>query len=155
MHQLVFRQPVLPLARLPGLHGGATFTGEMAKIRENGATSGAGVLATYAYDNLGRALQLTRGNGAVTDYGYDAVSRLQTLTQKPSSPTYDQTVTYAYNPASQIVTRTGSNDSYAWTGHDDENQHHVGHGAFSSWLDAERRRRAQPAERDRRQRHGL
>ena len=29
-------------------------TGEVSAIRENGATSGIGVLATYAYDDLGR-----------------------------------------------------------------------------------------------------
>jgi RHS repeat-associated protein len=28
----------------------------------------------------------------------------------------DQSVTFAYNPASQIVTRASNNDSYAWTG---------------------------------------
>jgi hypothetical protein len=64
-----------------------------------------------------RTQSLTRGNGAVTDYGYDAVSRLQTLTQKPSSASYDQTVTLAYNPVSQIFSRTGTNTAYAWTGH--------------------------------------
>ena len=29
-------------------------TGEVSAVRENGATSGVGVLATYAYDDLGR-----------------------------------------------------------------------------------------------------
>jgi YD repeat-containing protein len=29
-------------------------TGEVTKVRENGATTGVGVLATYAYDDLGR-----------------------------------------------------------------------------------------------------
>ena len=43
-------------------------TGEMTAIRENGATSGVGVLATLAYDDLGRRTGLTRGNGAVTSY---------------------------------------------------------------------------------------
>jgi RHS repeat-associated protein len=53
----------------------------------------------------------------VYKYGLISESKLQTLTDKPSSAAYDQTVTLAYNPASQIVSRTGSNDSYAWTGH--------------------------------------
>ena len=30
---------------------------------------------------------------------------------------YDQSFTFSYNPAGQIVSRSGSNDSYAWTGH--------------------------------------
>ena len=54
-------------------------TGEVTAIRENGATSGVGVLATYAYDNLGRRTMLTRGNGTVTTYGFDDVSRLISL----------------------------------------------------------------------------
>jgi YD repeat-containing protein len=31
-------------------------TGEVSKVRENGATSGVGVLATYAYDDQGRRI---------------------------------------------------------------------------------------------------
>src|SRR5206468_7455134 len=38
-------------------------TGEVSAIRENGATSGVGVLASYAYDNLGRRTSVTLGNG--------------------------------------------------------------------------------------------
>ncbi|MBA3512325.1 RHS repeat-associated core domain-containing protein [Sphingomonas sp.] len=92
-------------------------TGEMTRIRENGAASGSGVLATFAYDDLGRTTSIARGNGALTTYAWDPVSRLQTLTDKPSSAAYDQTISLTYNPAHQIVTRTASNDSYAWTGH--------------------------------------
>jgi len=43
-------------------------TGELKTIRENGATSGAGVLATYAYDDLGRRSSITRGDGSTTGY---------------------------------------------------------------------------------------
>lgn len=51
-------------------------TGEQVNLRENGAISGVGMLATFAYDDQGRQASLTRGNGAVTIYGFDAVSRL-------------------------------------------------------------------------------
>ena len=44
---------------------------QLTAIRENGATSGVGVLATFTYDDLGRRTQLTRGNGTVTDYSFD------------------------------------------------------------------------------------
>ncbi|MEA3065773.1 MAG: hypothetical protein QOJ27_2225 [Sphingomonadales bacterium] len=54
-------------------------TGEMVHIRENGATSGIGVLATYGYDDLGRRTSLTYGNGESASYSYDAVSRLSQL----------------------------------------------------------------------------
>jgi RHS repeat-associated protein len=93
-------------------------TGEMTKIRENGVASGAGVLATFGYDDLGRRTSLTRGNTAVTTYGYDPVSRLSSLTQNLTGSANDLTITIGtYNPASQIVSQTRSNDSYAWTGH--------------------------------------
>jgi RHS repeat-associated protein len=92
-------------------------TGEMTKIRENGATSGAGVLATFGYDDLGRRSSLTYGNGASTSYQYDAMSRLSQLGLELAGTTNDLTLTFGYNPASQIASNTRSNDLYAWTGH--------------------------------------
>jgi len=92
-------------------------TGNMTAIRENGAASGIGVLATYAYDDLGRRTSVTRGNGTTTSYGYDAVSRLTSLTQDLGGTSQDQTVGLAYNPASQIASRARSNDVYAWLRH--------------------------------------
>jgi len=89
----------------------------MLQVREKGATSGAGVLATFAYDDLGRRASVTRGNGASTSYGWDAVSRLSQLSHDFNGTTHDLTLTYAYNPASQIVSTTRSNDLYSWTGH--------------------------------------
>jgi RHS repeat-associated protein len=92
-------------------------TGEVSTIRENGATSGVGVLATYAYDNVGRRTSLSRGNGTSMSYGYDAVSRLTSLGDDLSGTTYDQTLGFSYNPASHIIQTTRSNDNYAWGGH--------------------------------------
>jgi RHS repeat-associated protein len=91
-------------------------TGDLSKIRENGATTGAGVLAAFGYDNFGNRTSLTRGNGTSTSYGYDPVSRLSGLTVDLSGTASDLTRTFTYNPASQIVTRTTSNDAYAFTG---------------------------------------
>jgi RHS repeat-associated protein len=92
-------------------------TGETTVIRENGATSGAGVLATYAYDNLGRRSSLTRGDGSVLTYSYDAVSRVTSLADDLVGTAYDQTLGFGYTPASQVASNTRSNDAYAWTGH--------------------------------------
>lgn len=91
-------------------------TGEMTKVRENGATSGVGMLATYGYDQLGRRASLTRGNGSVLTYSYDAVSRLTGLSDDLAGTGHDQTSTFSYNPAGQIVGVTRSNDAYAFTG---------------------------------------
>jgi RHS repeat-associated protein len=103
-------------------------TGETLKIRENGATSGVGVLAIYAYDNLGRRTSLTRGNGTVMTYGYDAVSRLASLAEDVSGASYDQTLAFSYNPAGQMVQHSRSNDAYAWNGHYNVNRGYVSNG---------------------------
>ena len=90
-------------------------TGEPTAIRENGATSGVGVLATYAYDNLGNRTGVTFGNGAAQAFTYDAVSRLASLTNDLSGTTNDLSVTFAYNPASQIASTVRTGDAYAYT----------------------------------------
>ncbi len=101
-------------------------TGDMTAIRENGATSGAGVLATYAYDNAGRRTQLTRGNGTTTSWCYGGVTTqpgctstgtgfyLTGIAQDLASTASDQNQTFAYNPGSQIVSQARSNDAYAF-----------------------------------------
>ncbi|WP_457313479.1 RHS repeat-associated core domain-containing protein [Sphingomonas sp. UYAg733] len=91
-------------------------TGNVTAIREYGAASGAGVLATYVYDDLGRRLSITRGNGTSTTYAFDPVSRLSQLTHNMVFTASNLTLGFSYNPASQISGVTRSNDSYAWTG---------------------------------------
>jgi RHS repeat-associated protein len=89
-------------------------------ITDNPVSSGVGVVATYGYDDLGRRTSLTLGNGEKTLYGYDAVSRLETLTHDlgdPGPSPNDNTITFTYNPASQIVKREATNSAFAWTGH--------------------------------------
>ena len=103
-------------------------TGEPTAIRENGATSGAGVLATYAWGDLGRRSSLTRGDGSVLSYSYDAVSRLTSLADNLVGTAYDQTLGFGYTPASQIASNTRSNDSYAWTGHYNLNRSYTANG---------------------------
>lgn len=91
--------------------------GNLLKIRENGAAAGAGVLASYAYDNLTRRVSATYGNGTVANYGFDTASRLSSLTNDLSSTANDQTIAMTYNPTNGIASLTKSNDSHAWTGH--------------------------------------
>lgn len=88
-------------------------TGEMTAIRESGATTGPGVLASFFYDDLGNRRSLWRGNGTSTVYTPDAISRLSSLAQNLAATASDQTFGFTYNAASQIATRTSSNDAYA------------------------------------------
>jgi RHS repeat-associated protein len=92
-------------------------SGAMTKVRENGATSGVGVLATYEYDDLGRRVKLTRGNGAVTDYAFDGASRLTDMDHDLSGTAHDLDLDFSYNPAGQITQAVRSNDLYAWSDH--------------------------------------
>jgi len=87
--------------------------GNMLHIRENGAASGIGVLATFGYDDLGNRTSLTRGNGTITSYTPDAISRLSALAHDLAGTAADVTTTFSYNPASQIASLTRSNDAYA------------------------------------------
>lgn len=91
-------------------------TGKVTAIRENGASSGVGVLASYGYDSLGRRTSIMRGNGTTTAYGFDAVSRLSSLSQDLAGTAADFALGFGYTPASQIASTTRSNDGYAWTG---------------------------------------
>jgi YD repeat-containing protein len=103
-------------------------TGETWKVRENGATSGVGVLATYAYDDLGRGSSLTRGNGTVKSYGYDNVSRTASLGEDLAGTANDLALSFTYDPASRIASTTRSNDAYAWTGHYNLNRAYASNG---------------------------
>jgi YD repeat-containing protein len=87
-------------------------TGEVSIIKENGSVA----LATFGYDAMGRRSSLTYGNGVVTSYSYDPLSRLGGITHDIAGSTYDITLGFSYNPASQIVSNTRSNDLYAWAG---------------------------------------
>jgi RHS repeat-associated protein len=46
-------------------------------------------------------------------YGFDGAARLDSLTRELAGTAADQSLAFAHNPASQIVTRTSSNDAYA------------------------------------------
>lgn len=77
-------------------------------VRENGGA----VLASFAYDGAGRRYSLGFAGGATT-YGYDAISRLASVGHDLAGTASDQTLTFGYNPASQMVGRTSANDAFA------------------------------------------
>ncbi|TDF34394.1 hypothetical protein EYS14_24775 [Alteromonadaceae bacterium M269] len=86
--------------------------GKISRIRERAATSGSGVLATFNYDGLGRKTQVRYGNGVTSTYTRDAGSRLTRQVNNLLGTAHDQTLTYSYNPAHQIIKRVNSNTRY-------------------------------------------
>ncbi len=92
--------------------------GSISRIRENGSAS----LAFYSYDADRRVTQILYGNGARSNFSFDSGQRLATMLHNPATQTYDNTVSFAYNPAGQISELTRSNDAYAWSGHYNEDK---------------------------------
>ena len=88
-------------------------TNKMSAIRDSNGVA----LISFGYDDLGRRATLTRANGTVTAYQYNPSGNLSQLTQDLAGTPSDLTVTMQYNPSNQLVSRTSSNDTYAWTGH--------------------------------------
>ncbi|HEX8448196.1 MAG TPA: RHS repeat-associated core domain-containing protein, partial [Allosphingosinicella sp.] len=77
----------------------------------------AGTTVSMFYDAFGRRSRVETGNPgsatAVTAYGYDPAGRLSSLGHDLAGAGADQGLAFEHNEASQIVTRTSSNDAYA------------------------------------------
>ena len=77
-------------------------------------------VARIGYDGAGRRSRLGLGWGgdvSVATYGHDPAGRLASLRHDLAGTSGDVTFGLtAYNPASQLLGRTASNDAYAWTG---------------------------------------
>ena len=105
-------------------------------IRENGAATGIGVLATYSYDNRGKRKTVDFGNGTQRNYEWDNVGRLSGLKIDTAGTSSDVVIgkvgtsgmAIAYNPASQITSITRSSDAYAWNGHTNVNRSYTTNG---------------------------
>jgi RHS repeat-associated protein len=125
--------------------GGTTRTLQSAWNEEGGRTSlsmtaGDGYYAGYDYDGLGRMTRITEPGGYVvtsfaylpdgrrggeaqgpgtatsaSTWDYDGAGRLKTLTHDLAGAQWDQSLSFLYNPASQMVSRTSANLLYKWT----------------------------------------
>jgi YD repeat-containing protein len=71
------------------------------------------LLARFSYDSAGRPA--TRTWPTTTTWVYDPAGRLQSLSHDLEGTSRDQTETFTYNNALQIVGRTTTNDAYAWS----------------------------------------
>lgn len=87
--------------------------GDLTAIRENGATDW--LMVAWNYDNLGRRTAQNGSNGAKSSWTYDSAGRLSQLKHDLKDTAHDLTLTFGYNPAGQIVSRTASNDIYSYS----------------------------------------
>ncbi|MHA7871248.1 MAG: RHS repeat domain-containing protein, partial [Hyphococcus sp.] len=75
--------------------------GALTTIRENGETTGPGVLAEFEYNALGQRTKLIRGNGTETSYTINDARWLGALAHDLKDTADDLTVDFDYNPAGQ------------------------------------------------------
>lgn len=90
-------------------------TGRLMHLGENGPSR---TLASMFHDGFGRRTQIARDSGGSrTVMGYDGFARLGSVTHDldGAGTARDLTIGFAYNPASQVVTRAQSNDLYEQT----------------------------------------
>ena len=76
-----------------------------------------GMLVQYAYDAAGRRSRVTMapsGSSSIA-YAYDGAGRLENQAHDLAGTASDQSVTFAYNPAQQIVSEARGNGAYAFT----------------------------------------
>jgi YD repeat-containing protein len=83
----------------------------MTTVKQSGTTT----IATYTYNN--RTDVAARGNGGeASTYSYDNIGRLSSILHNLASTANDVTLGFtAWNAVSQLITRTISNDNYAYT----------------------------------------
>jgi RHS repeat-associated protein len=87
--------------------------------RLSGVYQGAGLatpLASFAYTTQGLPQSRAEATGSSLSYSYDAVGRLTGIADAFNWTPANGTLTFAHNPAGQIVSQTRSNDGYAWAG---------------------------------------
>jgi len=72
-------------------------------------------LAQIVYNNNDTPYTISR-SATVTQYGQDPLGRLLNLSHDLGGTAQDVSFSYVRNPASQVTSRTRSNDAYAWGG---------------------------------------
>jgi RHS repeat-associated protein len=104
------------LAGAGGYYAGYDYDGlgRMIRVTEPGDYP----VTTFAYRPDGRRGAMAQGPGAATSssgWDYDEAGRLKALTHDLAGTASDQALTFTYNPAAQMVTRTSDNPLYKWT----------------------------------------
>lgn len=106
--------------------------GQVTTVREGISYSDINqLIVRNFYNSAGLRYAVVRGAGIVgfTEIRYfDPVHRLSSLHHDLPATDGDQSFGYGYNAASQITSRSVSNDAYAWTGHYDVSRSYAVNG---------------------------
>lgn len=97
--------------------------GSLHRIRENAG----GAIVTNAYDTQLRLSQQARYLHQ-TNLTYDSASRLASVNHNLLNSANDVTSTFTHNPASQMISRTISNNAYVWGDDVDVNRNYAANG---------------------------
>ncbi|CAM5376107.1 RHS repeat-associated protein OS=Sphingobium scionense OX=1404341 GN=GGQ90_004004 PE=4 SV=1 [Sphingobium scionense] len=92
-------------------------------VKENGAVT----LASISYNAKGERTGQSTGVSSQS-YGFDNLSRLSSLTIDAAGTNGDLTIGLSYSPASQIASRTRSNDSYVYGADSDVTRYYMANG---------------------------
>ena len=95
-------------------HNGQRLTVEAVAQGALGSTAD---LWTYVYEDHSRRVRRTATHGQSVVAQADGLGRLTSLAADLSGTAHDNDTSFAYNPASQVASRTISNDAWAWTDH--------------------------------------
>lgn len=71
-----------------------------------------GTVTGWSYDAFGRLETIVRPGTPPSVYGYDALSRTNSIAHDLTGSVFDLALTFDYNPANQIASRTSSNEAY-------------------------------------------
>ena len=99
--------------------------GRLTMLSQGGTT-----LRGFTYDGNGRLTGSASGNGSpgATTLGYDSIGRLNVLSHNIAGTAADVSFGFSYSPASQTLTQSRDNDSYAWTGAESADRNHTVNG---------------------------
>jgi RHS repeat-associated protein len=92
---------------------GRDILGRVTLVREGGVNW----LNGFSFNDRGTVSDQSYHAAFVSSYGYDPMGRLSAVTHNLPGSAHDVSFSFGYNWASQLTSRTQSNDTYAWGGH--------------------------------------
>jgi RHS repeat-associated protein len=98
------------------------------KVLYEGVSSSNINMVNYVYNQRGLPSSQAGRYSVATNFDYDNVGRLSSFTHNVGGTADDVTFGSTYNPASQKITQTTSNDSYVWTGDVNVNRNYATNG---------------------------